>query len=43
MAHNGSKKTVYRNSRPGEFISKATASRKNPATWEKERVPVGKK
>lgn len=32
------KKTVYRDSDNGQFIDKKTADRKDPATWEKERV-----
>lgn len=32
------KKTVYRDSLKGTFITKKTADRKDPATWEKERV-----
>jgi len=32
------KKTVYRDSLKGQFISKKTADRKDPATWEKERI-----
>lgn len=36
------KKTIYRDSDSGRIISKNTADRKNPATWEKERVDVGK-
>jgi hypothetical protein len=34
------KKTVYRDSKTGVFITRQKAARKNPATWEKERVPV---
>ena len=37
------KKTVYRDSKTGEFIPKKTADRKDPATWERERVNTGKK
>jgi hypothetical protein len=33
------KKTVYRDSKNGEFIPKAVADRR-PASTEKERVPV---
>jgi hypothetical protein len=32
------KKTIYRDSRTGRIISKTQASKRNPATWEKERV-----
>lgn len=37
----GPKKTVYRDSRDGQFIKKQEAERR-PSTTEKERVPVGK-
>lgn len=35
------KKTVYRDSKDGQFTTKKHAE-KNPNTTEKERVPVGK-
>jgi hypothetical protein len=37
------KKVVYRDSKSGEFITKKTAERKDPATWEREHVDTGKK
>lgn len=37
----GPTKTVYRDSKDGQFIKKQEAVRR-PATTEKERVPVGK-
>jgi hypothetical protein len=37
------KKTVYRDSGSGQFISKNTAVRRPANTVEKERVKVGKK
>lgn len=37
----GPKKTVYRDSKDGQFITKKEAVRR-PATTEKERVPVVK-
>ena len=36
------KRTVYRDSKTGHFISKKQAERKSPATWEKERIKVPK-
>lgn len=36
-------KTVHRSSDTGKFISRKTADRLDPRTWEKERVKVGKK
>jgi hypothetical protein len=33
----------YRDSKNGEFISKREAERKNPATWERQHIPVPKK
>lgn len=35
-------KTIYRDSDTGRIISKTSAERRDPATWEKERVKVGK-
>ncbi len=35
----GDKRTAYRDSKTGEFISRETAERKNPATWERQHVP----
>jgi hypothetical protein len=37
------KKTIYRDSGTGRIISKGQADRRNPRTWEKERVRIGKK
>lgn len=38
------RKTIrYRDSKTGEFISKKTANRKNPATWERQHIPVPSK
>jgi hypothetical protein len=34
------KKVVYRDSKSGEFITRRTADRKDPATWEREHVPI---
>lgn len=34
------KRTIYRDSKTGKIISKEQAMRKNPATWEKEKVRV---
>ncbi len=34
------KKVIIRDSKNGEFISRQTANRKDPATWEREHVPV---
>ncbi len=36
-------KTIYRDSGTGRIISKKTAERRNPRTWEKERVRIGKR
>lgn len=38
-----SKKTIYRDSDSGRIISKPDADRRDPRTWEKERVDTGKK
>jgi hypothetical protein len=38
-----SKKTIYRDSGTGRIISKPQADRRDPRTWEKERVTTGKK
>jgi hypothetical protein len=43
MSKAPSKKTVYRDSGSGQFIPKKVADRKDPRTWEKERVDTGKK
>ena len=32
------KQTHYRDSNTGQFLKKSEAERKNPATWEKERI-----
>jgi hypothetical protein len=32
------KKTIYRDSGTGRIISKTSADRRDPRTWEKERV-----
>ena len=37
------KKTVYRDSGNGQFITKKTADNRPQATWEKERVNTGTK
>jgi hypothetical protein len=34
------KKVIYRDSKNGEFITRRSAERKDPATWEREHVPV---
>jgi hypothetical protein len=34
------KKTIYRDSLTGKILSKPDALKKDPATWEKERVPA---
>lgn len=39
----GRRRTVYRDSLNGRFISKKQAARKHPATVEKERVRVGRR
>jgi hypothetical protein len=33
----------YRDSKTGEFIPKKQAERKDPATWERQHIPVPKK
>ena len=33
------KKTVYRDSGSGRFITRRAADRKDPRLWEKQRVP----
>lgn len=35
-----SKRTIYRDSGTGRIISERQADRKDPRTWEKERVNV---
>jgi hypothetical protein len=30
--------TIYRDSKTGQIISQSTANRKDPSTWERERV-----
>lgn len=32
----------YRDSKTGEFIPKKEADKKNPATWERQHIPVKK-
>jgi hypothetical protein len=34
------KKVVYRDSKTGEFLTQRQAERKDPATWERQHVPV---
>jgi len=33
----------YRDSKTGEFITPKQAAKKNPATWERQHVPIRKK
>ena len=33
------KKTVYRDSGNGQFMTKRTAEHKDPRTWEKQHIP----
>lgn len=35
----GDKRTAYRDSKTGEFISRKEAERKDPATWERQHIP----
>ncbi len=35
----GDKRTAYRDSKTGEFITRREAERKDPATWERQHIP----
>jgi hypothetical protein len=35
----GDKRTAYRDSGTGKFITERQAERKNPATWERQHIP----
>lgn len=37
------KRTAYRSSDSGQFISKSTAAKSDPRTVEKEQIKIGKK
>jgi len=39
----GSRRTAHRNSGTGRFITKKQAERRDPRTWERERIRTGGK